>query len=307
MSNLIKAPPVKQVEILSLDLRYQHHRLRSAQAEKQLLNSIIEHGIRDPLQGVDVNQGHILLNGFKRYRCALRLKIETVPYQSLGTDEMMGIIELLRISNAKSLNILEQARLIDELKSIFKMRHMDIADLLEKSVAWVSMRAGMIQQMSPLVMKKVFSGDFPAYSFMYTIRQFMRMNQVSSPEIDGFVEAVSGKKLSTREIEVLAHGYFKGTEAFRQQIATGNIHWGLKSLRETMTDSKDCNAFESKVLRDLEITLKYMQRVFNNIRDQRLKSASFLAQSNLLTGGMLRVLDGFHKTIKEFHDRSRQT
>ena len=307
MSDLIKTTPIRQVELSSLDLRYQHHRLRSELAERQLLNSIISHGIRDPLQGVDAGECHILLNGFKRYRCAVRLKMESVPYQSMGGDEMMGIVELLRSSNAKSLNILEQARLIDELKSVFKLRHNDIADLLEKSIAWVSMRAGMIKQMSPLVMKKVFDGDFPAYSFMYTIRQFMRMNRVSSQEIDTFVESVSGKKLSTREIEVLAHGYFKGAEAFRQQIIEGNIHWGLKRLKGTAVDSTDCNAFESKVLRDLEIVLKYLQRVSGSLLDPRLKTASFLAQSNLLAGGILRVLPVFHQTVKAFYDRSKQT
>lgn len=43
-----------QVEISNLDLRYEGYRLKSAQAERQLLNSIIEHGIKDPLQGIDV-------------------------------------------------------------------------------------------------------------------------------------------------------------------------------------------------------------------------------------------------------------
>ena len=44
---------VEQVEISSLDLRYQGYRMRCPGAEKALLLSILEKGIRDPLQGID--------------------------------------------------------------------------------------------------------------------------------------------------------------------------------------------------------------------------------------------------------------
>ena len=47
----------KQVEITSLDLRYESLRLKSAGAERQLLVSISQHGIRDCLQGVDTKAG----------------------------------------------------------------------------------------------------------------------------------------------------------------------------------------------------------------------------------------------------------
>ena len=111
----------EQVEIASLDLRYEGFRMKSAGAEKALLLSIAEKGIRDPLQGVDTKEGRILLDGFKRFRCAQRLGIGMAPYVSMGADEALGIIELIRISNAKSLSMLEQARFVDELKSVHKI------------------------------------------------------------------------------------------------------------------------------------------------------------------------------------------
>ena len=77
---------IHQVEILRLDLRYESYRLKSLEAERRLLNSIIEHGIKDPLQGVDDKGSLILLNGFKRVRCCRKLKLKMVPYQSLGND-----------------------------------------------------------------------------------------------------------------------------------------------------------------------------------------------------------------------------
>lgn len=41
----------EQIEISSLDLRYEAYRLKAPGAEKILLASILENGIRDPLQG----------------------------------------------------------------------------------------------------------------------------------------------------------------------------------------------------------------------------------------------------------------
>lgn len=298
---------IRQVEISSFDLRYEHCRLKSNVTEKVLLSSILDHGIRDPLRGVETKDGcRILLDGFKRYRCAKKLSIGIVPYHCLGEDEAFGIITLLRIANAKSLSILEQARLIDELNTIHKMSVSQIAGLLEKSKGWVGMRVGIIGQMSPAIMDKVFSGQFPVYSYMYTIRSFIRMNGVSKQDVDEFVRSVAGKGLSIRDIEILANGYFRGGEDIRRQIRNGNITWGLACLKQSSVRT-DCTQVEQRMLRDLEITQKYMQRVINKSKDDRYKTASFNAQANLLTGGILRQMKLFSRSIKDLHDKSGQT
>ena len=59
---------IEQVEISSLDLRYESYRMKSPGAEKMMLGSISENGIRDPLQGVNTNEVRTLLDGFNRYR-----------------------------------------------------------------------------------------------------------------------------------------------------------------------------------------------------------------------------------------------
>ncbi len=298
---------IRQVEISSFDLRYERCRLKSDVTEKALLSSILDHGIRDPLRGVETKGGcRILLDGFKRYRCAKKLSIGIVPYHCLGEDEAFGIITLLRIANAKSLNILEQARLIDELRTIHKMSISQIAGLLEKSKGWVGMRVGIIGQMSPAIMDKVFSGQFPVYSYMYTIRSFIRMNAVSKQDVDEFVKSVAGKGLSIRDIEILANGYFKGGEDIRQQIRNGNITWGLSRVKQSSVRT-DCTQVEQRMLKDLEIAQKYMQRVINKSRDDRYNNASFNAQANLLTGGILRQMNIFFGSVKELHDKSGQT
>jgi hypothetical protein len=297
---------VELVEISNFDLRYQGFRMRCAGAEKALMLSILQNGVRDPLQGIDTEQSRILLDGFKRYRCAKKLGIGMVPYRSLSNDEPLGMIELIRMSNAQSLSIMEQARLIDELKRVHRMSVSQIAGLVERSKGWVGMRAGLIEQMSPLVVRKIFDGKFPVYAYMYTLRRFIRMNGVKKQEIDEFVGSVAGKNFSIRDIELLAHGYFKGSDQLRDQIKNGDILWSLNRLKETNADVGDCTEVEKQMLRELEITQKYMQKVIYKSRDERFATNGFFAQANLLSGGILRQLNPFTRAIRQLYDRTRQ-
>ena len=295
---------VDHVEMSSLDLRYEDCRLRSPKTEKALLTSILEHGIRDPLQGVDVEGQRILLDGFKRYRCAKKLHLGMVPYTSLGNDEVCGIIDLIRISNVKGLDILEQARLITELKRVHHMGNSEIAVMLEKSRSWVSMRSGIVGDMTPYVRQQIFSGHFPAYAFMYTLRRFIRMNTVKKSDIDTFVRSVAGKHLSIRDIDILANSYFKGSDELREQIRTGHISFGLKQLKMASTGMSDR---EKRLITTLEIVLRYMQRFISQSNDGRMISNHFMAQANLLSGRVIRQLDAFSRGLRSFHDRTGQT
>src|SRR6266545_3550720 len=191
-----------EVELGSLDLRYQSFRLKQPALEQRLLSSILQRGIEEPLEGVDLsapsaaNPAQVLLNGFKRYRCARHLRLATVPYSSLGRDEAVAILGLLKLSNHRTLSILEQAAFIAELKNVRGLKVAEIAAELSRSKSWVTMRLGLMAEMSEPVRQQLFAGAFPVYSYMYLMRQFMRMNGVKAQEIDQFVLATSGHGLS---------------------------------------------------------------------------------------------------------------
>lgn len=294
---------VQDVEVNSFDLRYESYRLRHEGAERALLCSISDYGIRDPLEGIDTKGVRILLNGFKRLRCAKKLGIGIVPYTTLSTDEVVGIIIFLRIANAKGLSILEQARLIDDLRCVYKMSVMEIAQSLERSKSWVSMRLGIIEKMSEGVRQKIFKGEFPVYSYMYTLRQFIRMN-CAGEDIEKFVNSVAGKNLSIRDIERLAYGYFRGPGDFREQIREGKILWALEKMKEVSCEMEDCNETERGMLKDLEIVQKYIKKVINKAQDTNFKHNSFFVQDNLLAGGILSKMSIFQKYLRQFYDRT---
>lgn len=296
----------QELELSSLDLRYEDFRLKQAALEQRLLSSIAQRGIEEPLEGVEVQERNVLLNGFKRYRCARQLKIQIVPYASLGPDEVAAILNLLRISNNRALGILEQAAFIDELKNTRNLSIAQIAQELSRSKSWVSMRLVLMAEMSAAVRAHLFSGAFPVYAWMYHVRPFMRMNGVSQEQVEQFVAAVSDKGLSVRDIELLSNGYFRGPESFRQEILKGNLALPLQRMKHVPLPPDACSQFERVLLGDLEITQKYMQRVMGKSQDQRLQSRAFHAQCHLLTAGILSRSQAFLHTLKQLHDRSGQ-
>jgi len=294
----------ENVERTSLDLRYQPYRMRNDAAEARLLASIAERDIEQPLSGVDTPQGRLLLDGFKRYRCATKLGIECMPYVSLGEEEAEGIASLMRVAQQKTLSILEQARFVVELLSMHDLSLADVAEMLSRSKAWVSMRRGLLQEMSQTVQEILFRGAFPVYSYMVTLRPFMRMNGVGQPEIERFVQALAGQRLSVREIELLAHGYFRGPAALRESIDQGNWKWSLQQMQTVPEDPEGCNDVERRLLRELERLLKSMQHVTAHCDDPCLQTRAFYAQANLLVASLLGRRESFFKKMEEFHDRS---
>lgn len=296
----------ENVELSSLNLRYEDHRQRDDAREARLLASLAERGIEEPLEGVDTAEARFLLNGFKRYRSAKKLGIASVPYVSLGPEEATGILSLMRGSTDKSLGILEQARFLVDLLTVHGLSLTEVAQTLSRSKAWVSLRRSLLEDMSPAVQQVLFRGTFPVYCYLYTLRPFRRMNGVKPDQIDRFVQAVAGQRLSVREIELLAQAYFRGPASLREAIEAGKLSWSLDQMKRVPEDREGCNEFERVLLGDLQILQKYLQRVLVKFLDPRLKNRAFYAQANLLTGALLSKFDPFYERLKAFHDRSGQ-
>ena len=308
MKDLPESVPsgVTELELSQLDLRYEGHRLRQPRLEEGLLSAIAREGIREPLQGVRNGSQAILLDGFKRQRCARQLHLRVVPFASWGIDEAGGIVKLLRGSRPHALHRLEEARFVDELHSGRGLSVAEIAEQLLRSKAWVSLRLGLLAQLTPVVREALFAGDFPVYSYLYSLRPFRRLPGFGPEDLDRFVQALRGKKLSVREIEGLAHGFFRGPESFRAEILAGNLSLPLRQIEEAPRDPDACTEMERIFLQDLELTGKSMLRVIRKSRDPQLQSPPFLAQCHLLSATLLGRATAFTQTLRDLHDRCGQ-
>jgi hypothetical protein len=246
------------------------------------------------------------LDGFNRLRCAERLKIAAVPFLSLGPDEGVAILNLLKVSNAKGLSLLEQALWVDELKRVHGLNIAEIGKHLERSGAWVCVRLNVLSEMTETVSREIFSGRFPSYCFLYTLRHFRRLNGVTKSEMDEFVVAVSGKGLSVRDIDWLARLYFRGGDKLRDQIRSGDLEWSLRRLREEEAHREGLSDFEKKTLRDLELILALIGRRSIKLGSPDLAGHPFFAEAHLMVSGILSRADRFYEVLRRFHDRCRE-
>jgi len=297
---------MQEIEIGKIDRRWEGLRLPNEHQEQVLLSSICAGGIREPLQGVMSGKTLLLLDGFKRLRCCRKLSLQTAPVVSLGEDEAGGMLALLRQSTAHALSTLEQAALVDELKGKYHLSVMEIARHLERSPAWVSVRLGILSQMSEPVREAIFSGRFPARSYLYTLHSFTRVNKIPQTEINQFVQAVSGKHLSLRQIDLLAHGYFRGGTALKAQIQQGHIGWTLEQMQKSHAgETSQLDQREARILQDLELAQKYLHRLLAALKAPRMGSNEFFAQAGLIVDGLLSVLPQFKQSLEAWHDSRR--
>jgi predicted transcriptional regulator len=295
-----------EMEIQQIDRRFEGLRIPNERQERMLLSSISEGGIREPLQGVLSGEMLLLLDGYKRFRCSLKLGLQRVPVVSLGADEALGMLALLRQSNAHALSTLEQAALVDELKARYHLSVKEIARHLDRSSAWVSVRLGILSRMSESVRTAIFAGKFPARSYLYTLHSFTRVNKIPQTEIDRFVQAVSDKGLSLRQIDLLAHGYFRGGTALKAQIQEGQISWTLEQLQKSrIQESPELGQREARLLLDLELAQKYLYRLLAGLSRTGLSGNEFFAQADLIVEGLLSVLPRFQKSLEMWHDQRR--
>ena len=297
---------ILEADITDFDLRYESCRIRDQKIEDNLLLSILKSGIRDPLRGIEGEKTKILLDGFKRMRCAKKLKIEIIPYISMGNDQAMGIVELIRGSFSKGLSILEQSKLINELRNSYGMSIAEIADQLGKSKTWVRLRVETEKKISRCVAENILGGKFPARSYLYTIAPLTRVYGLKDEELDRFVNLVSGKKISTRDIDLLARAYFTGSARVVDQINNGKLEWSLAQLKkEQAQEWGQCTQVERKVLKHLESIQNNMQKFIIESGDNRLKTNIFWSQANLLTEAILEKMESFSTAISRFYDQSR--
>jgi ParB/RepB/Spo0J family partition protein len=300
---------MEQLETNAIDLRLEHTRCKNPQTERRLLASIMERDIEEPLTVAPCDIAHtfVLLDGFKRYRCAKKLGKATIPAQIIATDVPCAIFHLIRRQESHSLSTLEQAALIQELNQCYSLSIYDIAVQLNRSPSWVSMRIGMLEEMSPLVRDKIVSGAFAARAYMYGIRGFTRVNKTPQERIDALVTALSGKGLSTRELILLSRAYLTGGKAVEGLITEGSVRRALQILTTAPPDSGDppLDAPQQDFIVALSTILTNIDRVKATTIHIRKVPVPCRERINNLSGAIVQKLDEFSTVIKDLYAVSR--
>lgn len=131
---------VIQIEVASLQANpLQPRGLITAESLVDLVDSIREHGILEPLVVAKTPAGFQIIAGERRWRAAKLAGLETVPAVIRETTPR-GMLEMALVENVQreDLNALERATAFQRLIEEFNLSNSEIAQRIGKSPAFVS-------------------------------------------------------------------------------------------------------------------------------------------------------------------------
>lgn len=287
-----------KVEIQQIDRQFEYLRLKDKRIEEKLLNQILHEGVHEPLGCVFNKDRWILIDGFKRLRCSIKLKIHKLRVTNIGQNDADALLNVLRKFTIHPLHMIEQARIVEYLHEKSSMSISEIARHLNRSPAWVSVRVGLIARMSPILREAVFSGKIPVRNVMYSLKAFTR---VKAKEVDEFVGCVAGKGLSVREIDELAKAYFQKNSMMKNQIQKGQLRWTLNQIKAMRQESEEQIESASEI-KPLQWLLQSMQRVTYRLQCGAVKNSKTRHKSHVIIKTILNLMPLCQKTLEEIND-----
>lgn len=131
-------------------------------ALKELSESIVKHGVIQPITVVKRNNGYMIVAGERRFRASVMAGRKTVPaiVRSFGERDIKEIA-LLENLQREDLNPIEEARAIKRLMDEFALTQDEVAERLGKSRSAVANTLRLLS-LSPEVTRLVLNGELSA-------------------------------------------------------------------------------------------------------------------------------------------------
>ena len=112
----------------------------------ELVDSIKEHGVLEPLVVAHTPAGYQIIAGERRWRAAKMAGLKTIPVIVKETSPK-GMLEMALVENVQrtDLNPLERAKAFERLKEEFRLSTVDVAQRIGKSSSYVSNSLKLLQ------------------------------------------------------------------------------------------------------------------------------------------------------------------
>lgn len=112
----------------------------------ELVDSVREHGVLEPLVVAHTPAGYQIVAGERRWRAAKVAGLKTVPVLVRETSPK-GMLEMALVENVQrtDLNPLERAKAFERLKEEFRLNTAEIAQRISKSSSYVSNSLKLLQ------------------------------------------------------------------------------------------------------------------------------------------------------------------
>lgn len=204
------------LELHQVDLPYESLRRRDPRRERQLRNSLEEHGQTCPVVVLPQEGRFILVDGYKRLRALRSLRRDLVQAVAwdLGEAEALLLLEGI-MRGARSRSPLEQGLLLKELKERFEMSPAELGRRFDRSEAWISRRLALVRKLPGWIQDHVKEGRL---SPDIAMKVLVPLSRGKATDVLRLTEVLIRTRLSTREARAVYAGWVKGNAEARARI-----------------------------------------------------------------------------------------
>jgi ParB/RepB/Spo0J family partition protein len=204
-----QADPIMDLEHHQLILRYEHLRVRCPERERRLLAALAGHGQQMPIVVVaaEETERFVVVDGYKRIRAMRRLGCDVVRAACWDLEEAEALLLGRLMRTAAEETAFEQGLWLREMHLRFGLSLEDLARRFDRSVSWVSRRLALIRDLPEAIQGRVLRGELAPHAAMKCLVPLARANREGCERL---VEAIAGKKLTTRQIGELVAAFRAG-------------------------------------------------------------------------------------------------
>ena len=178
---------------------YQPRKTFDAVALQELSDSIVNHGLLQPIVVIEKDDGYLLVAGERRLRAHKLANIETIRCVIADVDiDDVKLRELALIENIQreDLNAIELAHSYDELIKVYDITHDELSNIVYKSRSQITNTLRLLA-LSSYVQNKLTTGIISQGHAKVLVGFDEKEQKI-------LVDTIIGQKLSVRESEILA-------------------------------------------------------------------------------------------------------
>jgi len=191
---------VREIEVDEISPNpYQPRKTFNANALQELSESIIRHGLLQPIVVIEKEDGYLLVAGERRLRAHKLAGLDTIKSVVADVDiDDVKLRELALIENIQreNLNAIELAHSYDELIKVYEITHDELSHVVSKSRSQITNTLRLLA-LSSYVQDKLINGII-SQGHAKVLVGFNEKEQKI------LVDTIIGQKLSVRESELLA-------------------------------------------------------------------------------------------------------
>lgn len=206
-----------ELNLESLDLKYERLSVLRPAAERRLLASLSEAGQQSPLIVVAASEAgrYVVVDGHKRVRALKKLKADVAKAAVWELSEGDALAAAYQMWASGRRDAFEEGWLVAALHRCFGWSLGEVARRLVRSKSWVSKRLALVEELPEWMSEEVSSGRLGAHGAANYLVPLTRVNAEDGRRL---VERIRGLGLTSRQLGEIYVGYRGSNAPARRKI-----------------------------------------------------------------------------------------